>query len=64
MIVKFSITRYGSPEYRTIDISLEDAVAAEFEGTVSSCGGYEDDALSTIQIDYTETASELVRRGQ
>lgn len=61
MRVKFCIERYGSYEFRTADIDLVSACKEEMEGTVSSCGGYEDDALDSIQIEESETAQMFIK---
>ena len=59
MKVKYSIKRYGTYEYREADIDLEQAVRDEVASTVSCCAGFEDDALETIEIDYTETVKNM-----
>ena len=61
MKVKICITRYGQPEFRTIDVDLEGAARAEMEGTVFSCGGFEEDALETLEVDHGETAQMFIK---
>lgn len=60
MIVHYSIKRYGTWEYQTVDIDMEKVIKKALKSTVESCGGYNKDALNTIGIDYLETARDLL----
>lgn len=62
MKVKCSIARYGNYEFREVDIDLEEAVRKELESHVFSCGGFDNNALDSVTVDYNETAQMFVKK--
>lgn len=60
MRVHYSIQRYGCTEFRTVDIDLEEVVKREMQDTIETIGGFESDALETIEIEWPETLRELI----
>lgn len=50
MNIKFGIMRYGQIEVRDADIDIIEVIRQEMEGTIASCGGFNDDAADTIVV--------------
>jgi hypothetical protein len=52
--IEFWVKRYGYPERRVVEVDVEELVAEEFESTVFSIAGFDDDWKDTIDVERVE----------